>query len=644
MTSDQAAPLDRNRLAQALAEADLRVLQMVLVQMTGDLTWLEAPFLPRRDVSLIPEPDAGLSPEAAARMRAAALEILSGPRHPALPDPDPGLLLRMMSVGLGEQVSPEYGPMVREEMGIAPRLPAWRDGKPPARREAFPVLIIGAGICGLALGSALKALDIPFTIVEARDGPGGTWRVNRYPGCGVDTPNHAYSFSFGPRHSWTRYFSRRDEILSYLEGVAEDCDLLPHIRTRTRFVSAHWDASRNLWSCTLDGPHGRETFMAAVLVPAIGQLSEPAIPTLPGQGAFGGSLLHSCDWPEGLRVDGRRVAVIGTGATAMQLVPAIADTVAQLTVYQRTPQWSRPIPGYADRIPDGAAWLLANVPFYEKWFRFNMFWRYGDGLLPFLRRDPDWPHKDRSVNRINDRHRQEMTEFIRTELGDRTDLLPGCVPDYPPYGKRILLDNGWYRTLRKPNVELVTAGIEELTQDGIRTVDGEARAHDLIVLATGFRTTRLAARLDIAGLGGVRLAQAWADDNPTAHLGLCVPGFPNMFTMLGPNSGPAHGGSVIFQAECQTRYIAATLVGMIERDLPAMVVRQAVHDAYVARVDKAHEQLIWTHPGFTTYYRNRHNRVFSVMPWRFVDYWDMTHDPDFEEFEIVVRPEGAGSA
>jgi len=638
MFANTTAGLSPGALDRALPQADLRVLQMVLVHMTGDLGWLEAPFLPRRDVSLIPGPDAGLPPGIAARLRAAARDILSVPTAPALPDPDTALLRRMMSVSLGEEVSPEYAPMVREEMAITPRLPAWRDGHPPPRRADFPVLIIGAGICGISLGAALRALDIPFTIVEARDGPGGTWRVNRYPGCGVDTPNHAYSFSFGPRHPWSRYFSRRDEIQTYLEDVARDTGLTPHIRTRTRLVSARWDAARALWVCLVEGPQGREMIEAAVLVPAIGQLSEPAIPHLPGQDSFRGTLLHASEWPEDLPLAGRNVAVIGTGATAMQLVPTIADTVGRLTVYQRTPQWARPIPGYADPIPDGAAWLLAHVPFYEKWFRFNMFWRYGDGLLPFLRRDPDWPHKDRSVNRINDRHRDEMIGFIRSELGGRTDLLPGCLPDYPPYGKRILLDNGWYRTLCKPNVELVTDPVAGLEAGGIRAGDGQLRPHDLIVLATGFRTTRLAARLDIAGQDGLTLAQAWADDNPTAYLGLCVPRFPNLFTMLGPNSGPAHGGSVIFQAECQTRYIAATLVAMIEHSTAALVVRQAVHDAYVERVDAAHQQLIWSHPGFSTYYRNRHNRVFTVMPWRFVDYWSMTHDPDFDDFDRVSGP------
>ena len=324
--------------------------------------------------------------------------------------------------------------------------------------------------------------------------------------------------------------------------------------------------------------------------------------------------------------------MIGTGATAMQLVPSIAGRVASVTVYQRSAQWSRPVAGYSDPIPDGAQWLLRHLPFYVQWYRFNMFWRYGDGLLPFLRKDPAWPYPNRAVNKGNDRHREELTEFILSELKDRPDLIEKCVPTYPPYGKRILLDNGWFRTLTKPNVELVTDPIDHFARDGIVTSDKKLRRAEVIVISTGFKVTEMAARLNITGTNGKKLADAWADDNPTAYLGLTVPDFPNFFCMLGPNAGPAHGGSVIFQSECQSRYITACLLNMIQGEIAAIDVRQEAHDDYIRKVDREREQLIWTHPGMTTYFRNRRGRVFSAMPWRFVDYWAMTHDPDFSQY------------
>jgi 4-hydroxyacetophenone monooxygenase len=617
----------------AIAEGDIRVLLMVLVHMTGDERWLEPPYRPKRDVRLIPDPDAGLPREIQDDIRAAVLKLFAdGEPRPAIDDPGNELMLRMMRAGLGENVAPEYAPLMREEMGFVPREARWSDRPSQERLARQHVLIVGAGVCAIALGVGLGRLGIPYTIVEKNAGLGGTWYVNRYPGCGVDTPNHSYSFSFGARNPWTRYFAQRQELLDYLNKVALEYDIRSHLRLNTELTSSHWDNGRHRWISTLKTASGEETIETTVLVSAIGQLNDPSRAHFKGEKQFAGRIMHSALWSDDIELDGKHVAVIGTGATGMQLVPSIADRVASLTVYQRSAQWSRPVAGYSDPIADGAQWLLAHLPFYVQWYRFNMFWRYGDGLLPFLRKDPGWPHPDRAVNKGNDRHRLELTDFIHAELKDRPDLIEKCVPTYPPYGKRILLDNGWFRTLTKPNVELVTDPIDHMTDQGIVAADGQQRPADIIVVCTGFKVTEMSARLNISGRDGKRLAETWANDNPTAYLGLTVPGFPNFFTMLGPNSGPAHGGSVIFQSECQARYITACLVQMIEQNIAAIDVHQDAHDKYIGEVDAEHEQLIWTHPGMSTYYRNKQGRVFSAMPWRFVDYWQMTHDPDLQQY------------
>jgi len=542
-------------------------------------------------------------------------------------------MLKMMRATLGENVAPEYAPLMREEMGFVPREMRWRERPSDAKLAEQHVLIVGAGVCAIALGVALDRLGIPYTIAEKNDEIGGTWYVNRYPGCGVDTPNHSYSFSFGERNAWTRYFAQRQELHDYLLKVVREHDLRKHVRLNTTLTSSRWDEGRKRWISTLRTGDGKETtFESTVLVSAIGQLNDPAPARFKDDETYKGLKIHSALWTDDIDLDGKHVAVIGTGATAMQLVPSIADRVASVTVYQRTAQWARPVKGYADPISEGARWLLAHLPFYAQWYRFNMFWRYGDGLLPFLRKDPSWPHPERAVNKGNDRHREELTEFIHSELKERPDLIEKCVPTYPPYGKRILLDNNWFRTLTKPNVELVTEPIDRFALEGIVTADGRLRPHDIIVISTGFKVTEMAARLDITGRGGKNLKQAWANDNPTAYLGVTVPDFPNMFVMLGPNTGPAHGGSVIFQSECQSRYIASCLVEMIEHGLAAIDVKPEAHDGYIRKVDAEHEQMIWTHPGMTTYYRNGMGRVFSAMPWRFVDYWQMTHDADLGDY------------
>jgi 4-hydroxyacetophenone monooxygenase len=520
-------------------------------------------------------------------------------------------------------------------MGLVERDAKWTAQPPAEKLQDRHVLIVGAGVCAIALGVALNRLGIPYTIVDKEDEIGGTWYVNRYPGCGVDTPNHSYSYSFGPRNRWTRYFSQQQEILDYLKNIADQFGVREHVRLNTRLTSSRWDETTKRWISTLETPDGPQEVSSAILVSAIGQLNDPSMAYFKGAENFAGEIFHSARWPEGLDLKGKRVAVIGTGATAMQLVPNIADEVASVTVYQRTAQWSRPVAGYSDRISDGSQWLLAHVPYYAEWYRFNMFWRYGDGLLPFLRKDPNWPYPDRAVNAGNDRHREELTNFILSELEGRPDLIAKCMPTYPPYGKRILLDNNWFRTLRKPNVELVTENIDHITRDGIVSADGKLHPADVIVVSTGFKVTEMAAKLHITGRDGKSLADAWANDNPTAYLGLTVPDFPNLFVMLGPNTGPAHGGSVIFQAECQSRYISACLVQMIERDIAAIDVHAEAKDAYVREVDAEHEQMIWTHPGMSTYYRNKSGRVFSAMPWRFVDYWAMTHDPDLQQYRLT---------
>jgi 4-hydroxyacetophenone monooxygenase len=625
----------REWLKAAMGEADLRVLLMVLYQFTADERWLNAPYLPRRDVRLIAAEDAGFPEEVQAEIRAAAVDLLSREQvEAAIPVPDEALLLRMMRICLGENVAPEYAPMMREQMGFA-RL---RDTMPRLVRQAdsgrLPVLIVGAGVSGIALGKLLLEQGIDFRIVDKNADLGGTWWENTYPGCGVDTPNHAYSYSFGARYRWSRYFSPREEIQDYLQQTAADMNVRPHMQFQTEVKAARWDAGKNVWRVTVEGEAGVEEIEAMALVSAVGQLNLPAVPDIPGMPDFGGRLFHSSNWPSDLDISGKRVAVIGTGASAMQIVPTIADDVASLTIYQRSPQWARPIPRYHEQLGEHAQWLLEQVPFYAAWLRFTMFWRYGDGLLPFLRKDPDWPHPERSLNRVNDRHRQEMADYMSERLKGDPALLAQCTPDYPPYGKRILLDNGWFDTLLKDNVELVTQPIEQIESGGVGTCDGHLREADVVVLATGFQVGKMAARLNITGRDGLRLETLWADDNPSAYLGITVAGFPNLFCMLGPNTGLGHGGSAMFQAECQGRYIVSSLVNMLNEGASSMEVKARVQDEFVARVDAEHERMIWTHPGLSTYYRNSSGRVFSLLPWRLVDYWRMTRYPVPGNYDI----------
>ncbi len=625
--------LNHIQLAAALEDADLRVLLMVLVHHTGDLSWLEPPFCPKRDVRLIPDPGAFLPDDVQERIRNAALDVLTAGRPLALVDPGDELMQRMMSVCLGEQVPPEYAALNREEMGIKSRFIEGPASPKSLRMDGHEVLIVGAGVCGIALAFSLQRMGVPFTIIDKNQDVGGTWYVNRYPGCGVDTPNHAYSYSFAADYRWSRYFSPRAEIQEYLARVVDQFGLRSHIQFGTRLEQAAWDEREMGWRCRITDSKGTHQRLVRHLVSAIGQLSDPSVPPIPGADDFKGDIFHSMHWPQDLDVRGKTVAVIGTGATAMQLVPTIAADAESVAVYQRTPQWVRDIPGYSDPISDNVQYLLRHVPMYAAWFRFNMFWRYGDGLLKFLRIDPSWEHPDRAVNIVNDRHRQEMADFIASELAERPDLIDKCIPDYPAFGKRILLNNNWYQTIQRPNVDLVTDGIENITADGILSRNGQHRKADIIVYATGFKLTELAARLNVTGSDGQTLKETWGDDGPAAYLGLMVPKFPNFFTMLGPGSGPGHGGSVVFQAECQARYITACIMQMHQQRVDAIDVKESSFESYLQQSNAEHEMLIWSHPKVDTYYKNSKGRVFTVLPWRFVDYWQMTHDPTLDAFK-----------
>lgn len=622
---------DPKYLAKALQTADLRVLLMVLFHLTGDRSWLKAPFLPKRDVNLIADQAAGFDPLIQQQIREAAFGLLND-RDPSAKITDPGdkLMVEMMSHCLGETVAPEYAPMMREQLGLIADTTSLK----PQNNANHPVLIVGAGISGIAMAQSLQKQNIAFIIIEKNCQVGGTWWNNNYPGCGVDTPNHAYSFSFGQRYPWSRYFAPKAQIQDYIERSAEQSDLQQHIRFNSEVGSAQWIEEKNYWLIEVKSETGTQQIKASALISAIGQFNHASTPNLSGIKQFTGEAFHSTQWPENLDLSNKHVSIIGTGATSMQIVPSIVDQVASLKIYQRSAQWARPIPHYHDEISEEALWLLKVVPFYAQWFRFTMFWRYGDGLLPSLKKDPHWPHPERSLNKANERHRLQMLEHIETELAGREDLIAKCTPNYPPYGKRILLDNGWYQTLLKDNVELISDDIKSIHTDTIETTTGDKRESDVIIFATGFQIGQMAARLNISGTNGQKLSELWADDNPAAYLGITVPGFPNLFCMQGPNTGLGHGGSAIFQSECQANYISNCLVQMREQNCSVFDVTQQAHDDYVASVDKEHEAMIWTHPGMSTYYRNAKGRVVSVMPWRLVDYWHMTRNVDLSHYEL----------
>jgi 4-hydroxyacetophenone monooxygenase len=480
-------------------------------------------------------------------------------------------------------------------------------------------------------------------VIEKNAEVGGTWLENRYPGCGVDTPSYLYSFSFYPRQ-WSGHFGKRKELASYVQDMARDFDLLSSIRFGTEVVSAEYDEAAQRWRVvTVDAQGNREEIVANAVITAVGQLNRPSIPDLPGMDTFRGRLFHSARWPEDLDITGKKVVVVGTGASAMQIVPAIADQVGHLTVVQRSPQWAAPNANYFSPVGDEINWLMTHVPYYHPWYRFRLAWINNDRVHPSLQLDPEWPEQ-RSINATNDGHRRFFTRYLEEQLAGREDLIEKALPTYPPFGKRMLLDNGWFAALKKPTVDLVTDRVAEVTETGVRTAAGEEIEADVIVFATGFLAQRLLHPLDIRGRGGVSVRDVWGDDDATAYLGMTTPGFPNLFMMYGPNTNLGHGGSYMFIAECQVRYLVDLMHKMVEQGIGAVECREDVCAEYNRRVDDAHERMIWTHRGMDTWYRNAKGRVVTNSPWRVVDFWSMTRSADLADFVVEPAAELAPSA
>ena len=608
-----------------------------MAQLTGEDRYLRPPYVPAPARGPGDNDWGGFDEALQDTIRAQALQLITdwrAGRLRAAPAPAPDRIAEMLQISLGETLPPDCGPLLAEEMGIAGR----RVELTSTRARDMHVVVIGAGFSGLLAAIELAHAAIPFTVLEKDDSVGGTWYENVYPGCGVDTPTHLYSLSFAQRADWSRYFAKRHELYDYLREVADEHAVMEHIRFETEVTLAHWDEAAQRWRIAVRGPGGSaHELVADVVITGTGFFNRPALPRVPGIGSFAGPAMHTARWDPNVSLQGRRVGVIGTGASAMQLVPSAAGVADHVTVFQRSAQWGIPHPNYLREVSEGVQVLMREVPFYLGWYRARQVWNFGDRLHSHVQWDPEWPHPERSISQANDSQRRFLVDYIRTELGERQDLFERCLPDYPPYGKRPLLDNGWFRTMARDDVSLVTTDIETINAGGVRTVDGVQHDLDVLVYATGFMPQQLLSPMEIRGRSGRTLRDVWGEDDATAYLGITVPDFPNLFCLLGPNTFAGHGGSGILTIELEMRYVMEMLNLMSEHDLASVDCRQDVHDAYNAELDAALARTIWAHPGMTTYYRNAKGRIVVPMPWTNVDYWQRTRMPQLDDYHVTNR-------
>jgi 4-hydroxyacetophenone monooxygenase len=636
-------------LDEALARAHLPSLLMSLVHLTGDAGLLTPARRATYDFVLSDGFDGGYSPAIQAdlreRARAAILAHLRG--APMAPIPTLETVRRMMDWVAGADIPAHYADFLVDELqltGADTKAPDWSSPKLKAAAAKMKVIVIGAGMSGLLAGIRLQQAGVDFTIIEKNADAGGTWFENVYPGCRVDNPNHMYSYSFEPNHDFPQFYSTQPVLLDYFRRVADKYGLRRRIRFQTEAQEARFDEAADLWRVTVKTADGAiETLEANALITAMGQLNRPRYPDIPGLESFEGPSFHSARWRRDVDLGGKRVAVIGTGASAFQFVPEIAPKVASLEVFQRTPPWTLPGPNYHLDVPEGKKWLIQHVPFYGKWYRFWLFWRLTDGLTAAVKADPDWDGGPQAVSAANEELRRMLEWAIRAQAPDDPELQEKLVPRYPVGGKRGLVDNGvWVKALRRDNVDLVTTPIREVTPRGVVTADGAEHPADVLIFGTGFHASRFLWPLKIVGRGGVDLHEAW-DGDARAYLGMTTPGFPNLFMLYGPNTNIVVNGSIIFFSECSVRYIVGALKLMAEEGASTLEVRREVHDAFNAKVDAANAQMAWGSPHVTSWYKNTKGRVSQNWPFPLVDYWTATVAPNPADF-ILGHPAVATAA
>ncbi|MEM9071567.1 MAG: NAD(P)/FAD-dependent oxidoreductase [Myxococcota bacterium] len=484
--------------------------------------------------------------------------------------------------------------------------------------DAFPIAIIGAGFAGIGTAVRLQQEGIRgFTIFEQANEIGGTWRDNTYPGCACDVPSHLYSFSFDANPDWSEQFSRQPEILDYLKGVVDRHNLRPAIRFGVRVEGAEFDEDEGLWHVHLSTG---EVFRARVVVSGSGPLNVPSIPDIPGRDSFQGEQFHSSTWNHSYDLRGKRVASIGTGASAIQYVPEIAPEVDQLHVFQRTAPWV--LPKMNQTFSKRRRRAFAAVPALRKAYRNLIYWIMESRGIGFVKA----PRLLQFISRLATRH-------IEKSVSDPA-LRAKVTPEYTLGCKRILGSDRWYPTLERDNVDLVTDEITEIRSDSVVTADGVVRPVDAIIWGTGFRVTEFIARMNVRGIGGLDINDAWKH-GAEAYYGMTVAGFPNFFILVGPNTGLGHN-SIVFMIEAQVHYILQCIKRLRERDLAYLDVRPAVQRSFNENLQSRMLETVWL-TGCQSWYLDEQGKNFSLWPGFTFEYWLRTRRVDWSAFREAPR-------
>ena len=623
----------------------LPALLPALAHLTGDNTILRPEFRPP-GTTAFGQVQGGLTEEQQAGIRALGVTTLARWRdcgQQIAVAPTEIELLERMSFATGLELADlgsEYLPFLREELQMSfsdVRAPQW-NANDIAPDRPFNVVIIGAGMSGLVAAHRLKQAGVTVIVMEKNSDVGGTWLENEYPGCRVDVQNHVYSYSFRQRSDWPFYYSDQRLLLNYFRTCADEFGIRPLIRFETEVTRCEWSDESRHWHVHIRTPDGRsETVIADAVIGATGQLNRPKFPDIAGRETFTGQSFHSAQWDPAVDLKGKRVAVIGTGASAAQFIPHVAPQAAQLTVFQRTANWLIPVETYHSRVPDSLRWLFDHVPTFLPWYRFWAFWRNSEGILAAVRVNRDFAHSERSVSPINEQVRAALTMYLDTVYAGRPDLLEKMTPTYPPFAKRMIIEAGTYAPVfLRPNVELVTDAIESIDATGVWS-GGVHYPADVIIYSTGFSASNFLTPMTVKGTNGIDLHEHWAGD-ARAHLGIVLPHFPNFFLMYGPNTNIVVNGSIIFFSESETNYIVEYVRMLLASGAPAFDCRTEAHDRYNAWIDAGNAEMTWGYSKVNAWYKNATGRVSQNWPHSLLEFWQQTRHVDPSHYVTIAAP------
>ncbi len=601
--------VDASYIQRAVELADLNAVRLTLYQLTTD------PEI--KALSMAAELDAA-GRELLISKAVAWLIENAGPR--TLTEPPEAELRDLLNLATQEEMSDlEFA--ARRDLPAFKAYPwaaEWTDAKPELPAD-FRVAIIGSGYCGIAMGIQLNLLGIPYVILDREPEPGGTWTVNRYPDVRVDTSSIAYDYSFEKDFRWSEHYGRGQEVREYLQYVARKYDVVGNTRFNREVQRASFNEKKSRWVIETTAPEGPETIEANVLVTAVGTFLNPKVSNFRGQEDFKGRILHPARWPNDYDPTDERIAVIGNGSTGVQMLGALARKARKVSVLQRTPQWISPRPNYGSPIEPEIHWLVDNFPGYWNWSRYMasaMFFTTHDLLIP----DEEWESQGGSVNRLQDQLRETLLAYMEDQTGGRRDLLDRLIPDYPPFVRRAVVDNGWYKALTRDNVELVTDTVARLTETGIETSDGRIHDVDTIVTATGFEVAQYLSPMIFKGVDGLDLHEFWSKDGPRAYLSMMVPNFPNMFMLYGPNSQPVSGGTMLpAWFTIWASYAGQCIVRLLEKEKQRIEVQSEAHERYNEALDEESKKLVLLRkdaaPEKNYYVSSEHNRLLVSAPW-----------------------------